>query len=127
MAAARTIRTPTATRMRRIRRMMPAAATDRTRYVRPVEDLLLAWFREHGRDLPWRRTRDPYAILVSEVMAQQTQVERVIPRWQRWLERWRAHRLPKSSGSGKALATTAARSHSTGRRSRSLRTGGPRT
>jgi A/G-specific adenine glycosylase len=53
-----------------------------------VEDLLLAWFREHGRDLPWRKTRDPYAILVSEVMSQQTQVERVVPRWQRWLERW---------------------------------------
>jgi A/G-specific adenine glycosylase len=53
-----------------------------------VEDLLLAWFAEHGRDLPWRRTRDPYAILVSEVMSQQTQVERVVPRWRRWLERW---------------------------------------
>jgi A/G-specific adenine glycosylase len=53
-----------------------------------VEDLLLAWFAEHGRDLPWRRTRDPYAILVSEVMSQQTQVERVLPRWRRWLERW---------------------------------------
>jgi A/G-specific adenine glycosylase len=53
-----------------------------------VEDLLLAWFHEHGRDLPWRRTRDPYAILVSEVMSQQTQVERVVPRWRRWLERW---------------------------------------
>jgi len=53
-----------------------------------VEDLLLAWFAEHGRDLPWRRTHDPYAILVSEVMSQQTQVERVVPRWQRWLERW---------------------------------------
>jgi A/G-specific adenine glycosylase len=38
--------------------------------------------------LPWRATTDPYAILVSEVMAQQTQVERVVPRWQRWLERW---------------------------------------
>ncbi len=53
-----------------------------------MEDLLLAWFAEHGRDLPWRRTRDPYAILVSEVMSQQTQVERVVPRWQAWLERW---------------------------------------
>ena len=59
-----------------------------TRYVRAVDDLLLAWFAENGRDLPWRRTRDPYAILVSEVMAQQTQVERVVPRWQLWLERW---------------------------------------
>jgi len=53
-----------------------------------VEDLLLAWFAEHGRDLPWRKTSDPYAILVSEVMSQQTQVERVVSRWQRWLERW---------------------------------------
>jgi A/G-specific adenine glycosylase len=53
-----------------------------------VQELLLAWFARQGRDLPWRSTRDPYAILVSEVMAQQTQVERVVPRWRRWLERW---------------------------------------
>jgi A/G-specific adenine glycosylase len=53
-----------------------------------VEERLLVWFGEHARDLPWRRTRDPYAILVSEVMAQQTQVDRVVPRWERWLERW---------------------------------------
>jgi A/G-specific adenine glycosylase len=53
-----------------------------------VEPALLAWFAEHRRDLPWRRTRDPYAILVSEVMLQQTQVERVIPRYHAWLERW---------------------------------------
>jgi A/G-specific adenine glycosylase len=53
-----------------------------------VEKALLAWFDEHGRDLPWRRTRDPYAILVSEVMLQQTQVERVVPRYHAWLERW---------------------------------------
>ena len=53
-----------------------------------MEGLLLGWFAEHGRDLPWRRTRDPYAILVSEVMLQQTQVERVIPRYLAWLERW---------------------------------------
>jgi A/G-specific adenine glycosylase len=53
-----------------------------------VEAELSAWFSEHGRDLPWRRTRDPYEILVSEVMLQQTQVERVIPRWTAWLERW---------------------------------------
>ena len=39
---------------------------------------LLRWFRRHGRDLPWRRTRDPYAVLVSEFMLQQTQVSRVI-------------------------------------------------
>jgi A/G-specific adenine glycosylase len=53
-----------------------------------MRELLLAWYAEHGRDLPWRKTRDPYAILVSEVMLQQTQVERVVPRWRRWLERW---------------------------------------
>jgi A/G-specific adenine glycosylase len=53
-----------------------------------MEAVLLAWYSESGRDLPWRRTRDPYAILVSEVMLQQTQVERVIPRYLRWLERW---------------------------------------
>jgi A/G-specific adenine glycosylase len=49
---------------------------------------LLAWYEANGRDLPWRNTRDPYAILVSEVMAQQTQVDRVAPRWEAWLERW---------------------------------------
>jgi A/G-specific adenine glycosylase len=53
-----------------------------------MDELLLAWFAEQARDLPWRRTRDPYAILVSEVMLQQTQVERVLPRYLRWLERW---------------------------------------
>jgi A/G-specific adenine glycosylase len=53
-----------------------------------VEELLLAWFAEYGRDLPWRRTRDPYSILVSEVMLQQTQVARVVPRYLEWLERW---------------------------------------
>jgi A/G-specific adenine glycosylase len=53
-----------------------------------MEDSLLAWFEKHGRELPWRRTRDPYSILVSEVMLQQTQVPRVIPRYLEWLERW---------------------------------------
>jgi A/G-specific adenine glycosylase len=53
-----------------------------------VRELLLAWYERNARDLPWRRTRDPYAILVSEVMLQQTQVERVIPRYRAWLERW---------------------------------------
>ena len=53
-----------------------------------VEDQLQAWFAQNGRELPWRRTRDPYAILVSEVMLQQTQVERVVPRYERWLCRW---------------------------------------
>src|SRR5438128_2656202 len=53
-----------------------------------IESELREWLAEHGRHLPWRKTRDPYAILVSEVMLQQTQVERVVPRYLRWLERW---------------------------------------
>jgi A/G-specific adenine glycosylase len=53
-----------------------------------MRESLLAWFEANGRDLPWRRTHDPYAILVSEVMLQQTQVDRVVPRYLAWLERW---------------------------------------
>jgi len=53
-----------------------------------VERALLSWYAEHGRDLPWRGTRDPYAILVSEVMLQQTQAARVVPRWEEWMARW---------------------------------------
>jgi A/G-specific adenine glycosylase len=53
-----------------------------------VKKALLAWYAEAGRDLPWRKTRDPYAILVSEVMLQQTQASRVVPRYVAWLERW---------------------------------------
>jgi A/G-specific adenine glycosylase len=49
---------------------------------------LRAWFRRQGRDLPWRRTRDPYAILVSEMMLQQTTVAAVIPYYERWMKRF---------------------------------------
>ena len=56
--------------------------------VEQAHTALLSWYAEHGRDLPWRRTRDPYAILVAEVMLQQTQVERVIPIWHAWLARF---------------------------------------
>jgi A/G-specific adenine glycosylase len=49
---------------------------------------LLAWYRRHGRTLPWRDTRDPYHILVSEVMLQQTQVDRVLPKYEEWLDRY---------------------------------------
>ena len=54
----------------------------------PLQAAVLEWYRADRRDLPWRRTRDPYAILVSEVMLQQTQVARVVPRYEAWLERW---------------------------------------
>ena len=53
-----------------------------------MQDSLLRWFERQGRQLPWRGTRDPYAVLVSEVMLQQTQVARVAPRFVEWLERW---------------------------------------
>lgn len=53
-----------------------------------MERRLQEWYAANGRALPWRETRDPYAILVSEVMLQQTQVSRVVPRYQRWLSRW---------------------------------------
>jgi len=49
---------------------------------------LLRWFRKHGRDLPWRRTRDPYRVLVSEFMLQQTQVSRVEAYYHRFLDRY---------------------------------------
>ncbi len=53
-----------------------------------AQSAVLEWYATCGRDLPWRRTRDPYAILVAEVMLQQTQVERVIPKWSAWLARF---------------------------------------
>ena len=49
---------------------------------------MLAWYRANGRDLPWRRTDDPYHILVSEVMLQQTQVDRVLPKYHEWLGKY---------------------------------------
>ena len=49
---------------------------------------LLGWYERHGRDLPWRRTADPYHILVSEIMLQQTQVDRVLPKYHEWLAKY---------------------------------------
>lgn len=54
----------------------------------PFRRVLLAWYRKNGRDLPWRRTTDPYAILVSEFMLQQTQITTVIPYFREWLRRF---------------------------------------
>jgi A/G-specific adenine glycosylase len=68
-----------------------------------VRELLLAWYSQNGRDLPWRKTRDPYAILVSEVMLQQTQVERVIPRWHAWLGRWATVEALAAASPGEAI------------------------
>lgn len=60
------------------------ARTDNRRS-RVIVRRLLAWFRTDARDLPWRRTRDPYAIWISEIMLQQTQVATVVPYWERWM------------------------------------------
>jgi A/G-specific adenine glycosylase len=49
---------------------------------------LLTWYRRHGRDLPWRKTDNPYHILVSEIMLQQTQVDRVLPKYEEWLAKY---------------------------------------
>jgi len=56
--------------------------------VRRFQRRLLAWYADHHRDLPWRRTRQPYRVLVSEIMLQQTQVDRVIPKYRQFLRRY---------------------------------------
>ena len=58
------------------------------RLKRRFQRRLLRWYAEHGRDLPWRKTKDPYRILVSEVMLQQTQVDRVVPKYHEFLDRY---------------------------------------
>jgi A/G-specific adenine glycosylase len=67
------------------KRALTAPAPPRRRWFRRR---LLEWYRQYGRDLPWRRTRDPYSILVSEVMLQQTQVDRVLPKYHEWLGKY---------------------------------------
>jgi A/G-specific adenine glycosylase len=64
--------------------MRPPAAS----VVRSFQRRLLAWYARNGRDLPWRRTRQPYRVLVSEVMLQQTQVHRVVPKYREFLARY---------------------------------------
>ena len=60
------------------------APRDRRRFRRR----LFTWYRRHGRNLPWRNTNDPYHILVSEIMLQQTQVDRVLPKYVEWLQKY---------------------------------------
>ena len=67
----------------------PAAVhADVSPLIRPFQRALLRWYGRHQRPLPWRRTRDPYKILVSEIMLQQTQVDRVIPKYHEFLRRY---------------------------------------
>jgi A/G-specific adenine glycosylase len=70
------------------RRTTPAADLPPPAVRRWFRTALLRWYRRHGRDLPWRTTDDPYHILVSEVMLQQTQVDRVLPKYDEWLRKY---------------------------------------
>src|SRR3954454_17473074 len=79
-------------------RSAPARAAKRRQAAQPAvpppparrrfRQRLLTWYRRHGRDLPWRKTADPYHILVSEIMLQQTQVDRVLPKYHEWLDKY---------------------------------------
>jgi len=66
----------------------PRSTLPATNERRRFRQRLLAWYRRHGRDLPWRKTDDPYHILVSEIMLQQTQVDRVLPKYAEWLGKY---------------------------------------
>ena|SRR5829696_3302393 len=65
---------------------------------------LLDWYAREGRDLPWRRTRDPYRVLVSEVMLQQTQVDRVVPRYERFIPRFGDERALAAASAAEVIA-----------------------
>jgi A/G-specific adenine glycosylase len=67
---------------------MSAASLPPPEARRRFRRVLLGWYRRNGRDLPWRHTSDPYHILVSEVMLQQTQVDRVVPKYHEWLDKY---------------------------------------
>jgi A/G-specific adenine glycosylase len=69
---------------KRVRAQPIPAPADRRRF----RQRLLTWYGRHGRDLPWRKTDDPYHILVSEIMLQQTQVDRVLPKYAEWLDKY---------------------------------------
>ena len=70
----------------------------------PLHAPLLAWYAEHARDLPWRRPScDAWGVLVSEVMLQQTPVDRVVPAWEGWLARWSTPRALAADSPGEAV------------------------
>ncbi len=71
---------------------------------RPAVDALIAWFGREGADLPWRRTRDRYAVLVSETMLQATPVRRVVSYFTRWMERWPTPEALADAALGDVLA-----------------------
>ncbi|MCA9674076.1 MAG: A/G-specific adenine glycosylase, partial [Myxococcales bacterium] len=70
------------------RPIAPAPAATPAPAAAAIAAAVVAHYRQVKRDLPWRRTRDPYAIWVSEIMLQQTRVATVIPYWERWMARF---------------------------------------
>lgn len=54
--------------------------------IKDFQEKILSWYAAHQRDLPWRKTRDPYNILISEIMSQQTQISRVVPKYEAWIQ-----------------------------------------
>ena len=81
-----------------------AGGMDPTQQAPAFRHALLAWFEEHKRDLPWRRTRDPYAIWVSEIMLQQTRVAAVLEHYARWMERFPRVEALAAAGEPEVLA-----------------------
>jgi A/G-specific adenine glycosylase len=71
--------------------------------VRAVREALMSWFDENGRDLPWRRTRDPWCVLVSEVMLQQIQVKRAVPFYEAFVGRFATPRELAEAPLGEAI------------------------
>ena len=96
-------KTPGANRGRKppARALPVPGANDRRKF----RQRLLAWYRRHGRDLPWRKTNDPYHILVSEIMLQQTQVNRVLPKYEEWLRKYPSLDALASAPEGDVTAT----------------------
>ena len=74
--------------MQQLGAMTDVNDTSDSRETRQLRTSLLAWFDRHGRSLPWRETRDPYRVWVSEIMLQQTRVAAAIPYYERWIDRF---------------------------------------
>ncbi len=85
----------------RARKPLVPPPVERARFRR----VLLRWYGRHGRDLPWRTTNDPYHILVSEVMLQQTQVDRVLPKYHEWLGKYPSFEALAEADEGDVAAT----------------------
>lgn len=71
--------------------------------VKRFQELIFDWFATNQRDLPWRRTHDPYAVLVSELMLQQTQVDRVKKHWPGWVDRWPTFEVLAEAPTGEVI------------------------